>query len=345
MSLGGSVAASALADQPARSVTPDATSSSCSGHGTLTPTANVTATDGKGNALAADPVLDASLTPVISVSGFAAGADVAIRLANTTRTTHQSANAAGVLAYAMSLNSFGDADYKLLFQGAFPGMGSAGGGAGNIAVSVPTIGIFPFSVRCASAATPQQLTLKLTAKPTAVASGKKTTLTATATSTSGTAAPALGLQLWASVARGAWKQVATASTNSHGIAKFSRKLTKSTRFQVRYPGGTVNDTTYDAAKSTATSVAVVPKLTLAVATHVATNAKTQVTVSVSPKQKARTVYLFVDGKKVAHAKTNAKGKVTFAVRFAAGRHKVRGYLPASKSYGKSYSKTRTITAR
>jgi hypothetical protein len=313
----------------------------CDGpNGSQSPTTNVTATDQTGATLAADPLLNPTRNAIVSVSGFAAGADVEVWLANATTKNHQSADANGVLSYSLTIAGLADGQYSLLFQGAFPGMHSATGG-GNVMVSVPRIGIFPFGVTCAQTV-PAALTLKLKAKPVTVAVGQKVTLTATATQ-SGQVVPGAPLVLWSSVARGAWKKSATATTNARGVATFVQKPKYSTRYQVRYTSSAIAGIVFPSTTSSAVAVAVTSKVSIKVPSNAPHSAKERVTVTIAPKQRGRLVYLVVGGKRVAHARTDKRGKVVFTVTFAPGRHKVRAYVAATKQYGTSVSKTYIVT--
>jgi hypothetical protein len=314
------------------------------GAGPDAPTSNVSAEDGTGVAFPQDPTLSTQQTVYTTVTGFAPGADVKVWLANSLNSEHHNANASGTLTYNYALAGLNFGSYRLLFQGAPPA--AANTGSGNILVTVPTIAQYPFIVGCdhkvkSSVVTISKIVLK--AKPTTVAPGKNVTLTGYIAV--GSTKLRVPLQLWASTAGGSWKKVSTKTPPASKTVTFTVKPKSSTRYQIRYAGGTVGSTTYTAAKSASVAVTVVPKLTLAIPAKVTHGASAKATVTLTPKQAARTVYLIVDGKPVQHAKTNAKGQVLFTVTFATGRHSVRAYLPANSQYGASYSKTSTVTAK
>jgi hypothetical protein len=291
-----------------------------------------------------DPTLSTPQTVYTTVTGFAPGADVMVWLANSQTSEHHNANASGTLTYNYPLAGLSFGSYQMLFQGAPPVAGNTG--SGNVFVTVPNIARYPFIVGCNHKVKTAVVTISkivLKAKPTRVAAGKNVTLTGYVAV--GSTKLRVPLQLWASTAGGTWKKVATKTPPASKTVTFSVKPKTSTRYQIRYAGGTVGGTTYTAAKSSSVAVTVVAKLTLAVPAKVTHGASTKATVTLTPKQAARAVYLIVDGKQVRHAKTNAKGQVVFTITFTTGRHTVRAYLPANSRYGASYSKTSTITAK
>ncbi|HEY3737892.1 MAG TPA: hypothetical protein VGL26_10660 [Jatrophihabitans sp.] len=329
-----------------RQALPPVRAATCAGgtHGRDTPTANVTAADSYGAPLAADPVLTPAQTAVITVRGFAAGADVAIRLANATATTHRNASTSGALSIAYPVSALANGAYRLLFQGDFAGS-HAPAGTGDLGVSVPEIGIFPFSVDCADQP-PFAMKLMLKAKPARITAGKPTKITGYATGPLSSAKLRIPLQLWASIAGGRWKRIATKTPAANGVDTFTLTPPFTTRYQLRFAGGTVNGTTYAAAKSAAIVVAVVAKASFSAPKTFTHGRRTKVTITVTPKLKGRIVFLQIDRKNMVKARTNAKGKVVVnLVLTKIGTHKLRIYVPTSKRNTKTTSKTLTVKVR
>lgn len=349
VAIGGPYAHSAAvrgARQPAAGLG-SAASDVCPGSkpGTDQATTNVSATGLAGTTLPPDPAVSTLQVITLRVSGFAPRAEVATRLARTTTTTDVFADSSGVATYRYSLAMLKKGSYRLVFQGSPRLSGRTAGG--NVAVTVPRIGIFPFRVACSTPPIkPLRLvtaSLTLARSPAKVTIGQNATVTGVLSGSAGAARiPSAKIALWASPGGASWRRVSTHITDTGGTVAWTVHPQWSTRYQLRYAGETKPDVRISAARSRIVTLAVRVHASLTVPRSWTPGRPEVVVGSVLPTTIRQVVYLQVD-KRTLRGRTNANGKARFRVALAKGSHSLRLRVPGDKRNAGGYSPKRSVT--